>query len=404
MKVRSITVFAPASIGVQEAAAAAGDFLARARQAIEAAGVEVQTVRMALPPLRQLVRADATDGDLVDLARRAEQACQRSGVDYVSLGPWQPGDDESHARALVDILAATSRLFITLDYASATRGVDPAAARLAAQTIVDAAVLEKDGMANLRFAALANVPPSVPFLPAAWSDGRDWSFALALECADLARAAFAEAGDAAEGSGALVAAIEEQGKRLIDALADFDEFEFAGIDLSLAPYPRDDDSIGATLESIGVEACGLPGTTAASAILTSALDRVDLPRVGFSGLFLPVLEDNRLALRASEGDLRMEDLLLACTVCGTGLDTVPLPGDCTADDLLPWLLDLGALAVRLDKPLTARLMPMPGLEAGDELEFDFPFFAAGAVMDLPRVRFGAALNPGNVLPIRPRRR
>ena len=135
-------------------------------------------------------------------------------------------------------------------------------------------------------------------------------------------------------------------------------------------------------------------------MLTSALGGVDLPLTGFSGLFLPVLEDDRLARRAADGDLRLEDLLLACTVCGTGLDTVPLPGDATADDLLPWLLDLGALALRLDKPLTARLMPMPGLEAGDPLEFDFPFFASGAVMDLPRTRWTGPLTP---LPVRARR-
>jgi uncharacterized protein (UPF0210 family) len=135
-------------------------------------------------------------------------------------------------------------------------------------------------------------------------------------------------------------------------------------------------------------------------VLTTALGRVRLPLTGFNGLFLPVLEDDRLAVRAAEGDLRLEDLLLASAVCGTGLDTVPLPGETTAEDLVPWLLDLGALAVRLDKPLTARLMPMPGLEAGDPLEFDFPFFAAGAVMDLASARWTGSREP---LPIRPRR-
>ena len=69
-------------------------------------------------------------------------------------------------------------------------------------------------------------------------------------------------------------------------------------------------------------------------------------------------------------------------MCGTGLDTVPLPGDVTADEMSPLLLDLCALALRLDKPLTARLMPVPGKRAGDATEFDFGFFANSKVMKL----------------------
>jgi uncharacterized protein (UPF0210 family) len=340
----------------------------------------------------------------VDLAIRTEGACQDAGIDYVALGPWRPGDPETHAATLPEILARTTRLFVTLAFARRDYGVDLRATRLAAETVVAAAPLEQNGFANLRFAALANVDSGVPFLPAAWSSGEGWRFAFAMECADLARDAFSSADDLRSGAEALTRAVEEHGERLVGiaaGLAD-SEFRFSGMDFSLAPFPRDTDSIGATLESMGLEACGLPGTTAAAAILTTALNEVQLPLTGFSGLFLPVLEDDRLAHRAAEGDLRLEDLLLACTVCGTGLDTVPLPGDATAEDLLPWLLDLGALAVRLDKPLTARLMPMPGLEAGDPLEFEFPFFAPGAVMDLPRTRWTGVIDASGPLPIKPR--
>jgi uncharacterized protein (UPF0210 family) len=50
--------------------------------------------------------------------------------------------------------------------------------------------------------------------------------------------------------------------------------------------------------------------------------------------------------------------------------------------MIPLLLDLCALALRLDKPLTARLMPIPGKKAGDETNFDFAFFAPSKVMGL----------------------
>jgi uncharacterized protein (UPF0210 family) len=402
MKVRSITAFAPATSGIDEVATQAGAFLQRAREQITGTGVEVQTVRLALAPLGDMVRAEARPRELVDLSERLEAACIEAGIDYVSLGPWRPNDPEHFATTIPEILGRTSRLFSTLTFASRELGVHARAAHLAAEVIVAAAPLEESGFANLRFAALANVDAGVPFLPSAWSAGDRWSFAIAMECADLARGAFAEASDLESGADELVRRIEEVGSPLVEVAGDLasDGYGFGGIDFSLAPFPQDSDSIGSTLESMGVEACGLPGTPAAAAILTTALGRVDLPLTGFSGLFLPVLEDDRLAQRAAEGNLRLEDLLLSSAVCGTGLDTVPLPGDASAEDLLPWLLDLGALAVRLDKPLTARLMPMPGLQAGDPLEFDFPFFAAGAVMDLPRTRWTGSREP---LPIRPRR-
>jgi uncharacterized protein (UPF0210 family) len=97
---------------------------------------------------------------------------------------------------------------------------------------------------------------------------------------------------------------------------------------------------------------------------------------------MPVLEDARLAKRAAEGTLTVRDLLLYSAVCGTGLDTVPLPGDTTAEQITPLLLDLCALALRLDKPLTARLMPVPGKKVGDETKFDFAFFAPSRIMNL----------------------
>jgi hypothetical protein len=114
--------------------------------------------------------------------------------------------------------------------------------------------------------------------------------------------------------------------------------------------------------------------------MADCVNRADFPRCGFSGLMFPVLEDGTLARRAAEGILQVNDLLLYSAVCGAGLDTVPLPGDIGVDELAGILLDLAALAVRLDKPLTARLMPLPELTAGDPVTFDFPYFADSRVM------------------------
>jgi uncharacterized protein (UPF0210 family) len=127
---------------------------------------------------------------------------------------------------------------------------------------------------------------------------------------------------------------------------------------------------------------GQPGSLTAIAFLADCLDEALFMRTGFCGLFLPVLEDTILAKRAAEGHLSVYDLLLYSTVCGTGLDTIPLAGDVTPGAIATLLIDLGALGLRHHKPLTARLLPIPGKKAGDDVHFDFPYFADCKVMEL----------------------
>jgi uncharacterized protein len=158
--------------------------------------------------------------------------------------------------------------------------------------------------------------------------------------------------------------------------------QFAGIDFSLATFPHERRSLGAAFERMGVPRAGMHGSLAAAAILTDAVDRARFHRAGFSGLMLPLLEDATLAKRAADGSLSVKDLLMFSAVCGTGLDTIPLPGDTTEDQITPVLIDLAALALRLGKPLTARLMPIPRKKAGAATGFDFEFFANSTVMRL----------------------
>jgi uncharacterized protein (UPF0210 family) len=96
-------------------------------------------------------------------------------------------------------------------------------------------------------------------------------------------------------------------------------------------------------------------------------------------------------LRTAEGRVTIQDLLSYAAVCGVGLDTVPLPGDIAQASLTAILLDVAALATRLDKPLTARLMPLPGLAAGDPVHFDFPYFADSRVMNAAGTGVGRLL-------------
>jgi uncharacterized protein (UPF0210 family) len=291
------------------------------------------------------------------------------------------------ARALPEALAATESIFATVALDTA-EGVAPEMAEAAAAVILALGRSTPEGFGNLRFAALARCPAGIPFFPAAYHDGGPPALALALEAADLALAAFDGAPSVAAAQGALVAAVEAEGVRLADvaegACAE-QGWRFGGIDLSLAPFPDAAHSIAGALERLGLERFGAFGTLYAARCLTEALGRVRLPRCGFSGLMLPVLEDTGLAAAAAAGRLGATELLLYSAVCGTGLDTLPLPGDVAQGEVAALLLDVATLAVTLDKPLTARLLPVPGKAAGERTTYDFPYFANTTVLPVRAV-------------------
>lgn len=404
MKVRSITLFSPTfpqTRAALEPLAALGRAM---RAALEGAGFVVQTVRLATPPWPTALATPAE-------ARRAaiwlDQLAPELGLDYLSIGPVLATEHTplAHIEAIPELLAATERLFCTVLYAGLPHGLNVAAARATARVIEANARIEANGFGNLRFAALANVGPGSPFFPAAYAEpGAGLACALALESADLAVQAYKGATSLAGAMAALRAALEEAARALVAAAAPVAEAQgarFLGLDFSLAPFPDAAHSAAGAIESLGAAPFGAMGTLAAAALTTQALQEAAYPRCGFSGLMLPVLEDSVLAARAGEGSYDLHSLLLYSAVCGTGLDTVPLPGDTDADTLAALLLDVAALALRLDKPLTARLMPVPGKAAGETTTFDFPFFANSAIL-APRAPQGGALLAEAPLPLRPR--
>jgi len=279
-------------------------------------------------------------------------------------------------------LQATENVFASVQIASRENAINFRAVSAAAKVIRALASASADGFGNFRFAALANCPPHSPFFPVAYQHGSAPAFALATEGAPLALDAFDRARNLDEARANLIRAVESAGEalaRVANDLAVRFSFRFVGIDFSLAPFPDAAHSIGAALERLTGAAFGERGTLFAAAFVTDCLRRADFPRAGFSGLMLPVLEDATLAARSAHYSL--DSLLLYSTVCGTGLDTVPLPGDTRAETLAAILLDLATIAVRLDKPLTARLIPIPGLKAGSSTRFDFQYFANAHVID-----------------------
>jgi len=379
MKVRSITFFADVEAEIDDAQLSAyAMFVQQAKGAFQEAGIDVQTTRLATRASAAILNT-SWESRLPEWCSRFEAAACAQGFEYLSVGPMA-------GRALKqvpDVLRATHAVFATSQIIDPVSGrIDGGCIRLSASVIREAAGIE-DGFGNLRFAALANVRPWTPFFPGSFGVPGQTAFALAIESADMAVRACQGAPNAAVAHDRLVADIEDTCGRLeavARQVARAGRIPFRGIDLSLAPFPNDECSIGGALELLSGQPLGGAGTLAAAATLTDAIDRAKFEHTGYCGLMMPVLEDSVLARRAAQGRLNIGELLQWSAVCGTGLDTVPVPGDTSEKAISRLLYDVAALSARLAKPLTARLMPLPGKSAGDPVDFDFAYFAPGGVL------------------------
>ena len=384
MKIRSVTYFENPGDPIRKEALNSWEKFAReAKKIFESAGFQVQTIRFASPPF-PLILNDLHNEQVLSYAGDLERSLNSLGFDYLSLGPAIPSHPESYA-LIPDIIQSTENTFCSGLMTDPQKGISLSAVRSCGEIIHRLAPIDPDGFANLYFAALGNVPPGSPFFPAAYHGNENPVFAIAVEAADLAVKAFSEASSFEEASSNLILLLEDQARILTRISQDLEKITaaaYGGIDYSLAPFPEVGLSIGTALESLGVKRLGDHGSLAAAAFLVDTIDRADFPRTGFSGLMLPLLEDAVLANRAAEGLLGIKDLLLYSTVCGTGLDTVPIPGDLSPEQITAILFDLAALSIRLNKPLTARLMPIPGKNAGDPTNFDFPYFANSKILDV----------------------
>jgi uncharacterized protein (UPF0210 family) len=407
MHIRTITCFVDPGFPIaDERLAEAGEAAGEVRRVLSEAGYTVQTVRLAITPFPHLVAADPQQ--VRQLALDLEAACFVHKIDYATLGPAGPGDAPAFYEAIPEALGAAEHVFASASIAEAGSGVSLPAVRRTAEVIWRCSQLSPDGFGNLRFGALANVPSGAPFFPAAYHDGGQPALAIGVEAADLAVQAVAEAASLADARAGLVRLVEEHAQKITRAArraGGQHGLRFGGLDFTLAPFPEPARSLGTALERLTGQPAGSHSTLAAAAFLADALDHAKLPRAGFSGLFFPVLEDSVLAARAAEGRLSLSDLLLYSSVCGAGLDTVPLPGDTSVEALAAILLDVGALALRLNKPLTARLMPIPGKQAGDEVRFDnFPYFAPSRVLAPRSAGLGGLLGGEESWEVGPRAR
>jgi uncharacterized protein (UPF0210 family) len=345
--------------------------LRQAKAAFERGGYEVQTIRITTQPFTQYV-GSRSSAEALDFFKSLDDLSKRDSF-MLNIGTLTLADssDATKVELLSHVLAQT-RANASLVVADED-GVSWSAIRSAAQVIKYVETHSPNGTNNFDFAAVAMVPSNVPFFPASNHNGAGHEFSVGWEAGAFVADVLVGANRDMKAAKELLSRAFDQQSRAVDAIATQVEMDsgwkFMGLDPT--PAPITDSSIGAAIETLIGAKFGSSGTLSAAAVITEAERSISVKRVGFSGLMLPVLEDPVLAERWSEGTFDLDSLLAYSAVCGTGFDTIPLPGDVAQEQLGRIIGDMASLAVKWHKPLTARLIPAPGKKAGDRTDFNF---------------------------------
>jgi uncharacterized protein len=381
-KIRAITAFINLDRAqYQQQVADAMSMLKRARTIFESRDYEVETIRISTQPFAEYTKGLTPEQALAFLKNYDALATQQKFAASIGPAMLNASDPESQADLLVDVLKNTKSINASLVVAdeNGVRWPSIGAAARAMKKLEDS----EHSQANFSFSAIALVPPLTPFFPGSYHTGFGHQFAIALESANTVAAAFQGAPDLATARQRLIDRLGSEASNVEGLAGRIDRdtgWTYMGIDLS--PAPLKNVSIAAALESLTAQPIGSPGTLTGAATITAAIHDIQVKQTGYSGLMLPVLEDSRLAQRWSEGRLSLDSLLSYSAVCGTGLDTVPLPGDVTEQQLELIIGDMASLAVKWHKPLSARLLPVAGKKAGDTTEFDSQYLVNATLQPL----------------------
>ena len=360
-------------------------FLAAAKDALNKAGFEGAGGRITTQPFPQYTKGMKPDDAVLFIAKVRDAASKaRSGLN-IGSAMVHDNDDPAAASLLVDILAKVSvnANLITAD----EQGIHWNAIRQAARVIKQLSERSPHGDGNFNFGAIAMMKPYGPYYPGSYHLGKGHAFAVAVEGAEVVGEVFKQYRDPVEAERHLTQVLTDYAKQIetvATQVAKATGWTYEGIDAT--PAPLGDRSIATAMEYFIGGPFGSVGTETASGIITRAVQSTPVKHAGYSGLMIPVMEDNVLARRWSEGTFTLDSILAYSAVCAGGVDTVPLPGDVTEDQIARILSDVAWLAYRWNKPLAARLLPAPGKKAGDETEFSSGVLVKTRIQPLPGTR------------------
>lgn len=349
-------------------------------------GIPVINRRIAVTPVSILAEPlPKTITTAVRIAKSLDHAAAEADMDFIGGfgGHVQKGltaSDENLMNALPQALAQTKRVCSFWNMGTTQAGLNMTAVERFGHVLKDLAVRSKTGIGCAKVAVFANVPEDNPFMAGAHhgiGEG-DYSLNIGISGPGVVKAVVEQNpdGDLTELSEVIkrtVFKITRAGELIGREVADILEIPFGIVDISLAATPAAGDSVAEIIEAMGVYRMGLPGTTAALALLIDAVKKGGAMASGhvggLSGTFIPVSEDAGMIRAVQQGSLTLEKLEALTSVCSVGMDMFAIPGSTPADVISAIIADELAIGIANNKTTSVRVIPVPGKRAGQSVHF-----------------------------------
>ena len=367
-------------------------------------GITVVNKRISVSPIA-LVAAPFSSDQMVEIAHELNDIAKEVNIDFIGgftalVEKGMANGDKALIAALPQALAQTQRICASVNVATTKAGINMDAVLLMARAIKEAAALtaDDDGLACAKLCVFANIPEDMPFMAGAYLGVgvADAVINVGVSGPGVVKRAVEKSvnekrrtlGQIAEIIKRTACKVTRVGELIGREVAENLGVKFGVVDLSLAPTPTVGDSIGEIFQAMGLTHIGVPGSTAALAMLNDAVKKggafASSHVGGLSGAFIPVSEDLNIAEAAHKGFLTIEKLEAMTCVCSVGLDMVAIPGDITEECLAGMIADEMAIGMINAKTTATRLIPVPGKKAGDKVYFG-GLLGEARIMDVPHL-------------------
>ena len=349
-------------------------------------GIPIVNKRLSVTPIALVAAASETDS-YVPFAVALDKAAKAVGVNFIGgfsalVQKGFTAADRKLIASIPEALATTDMVCSSVNVGSTKAGIDMDAVALMGRIIKETAekTADRAGFGCAKLVVFCNAVEDNPFMAGAFHGVGEAECVINVGVSgpgvvhhalqevkgqpfDVVAETVKKTAFRITRMGQLVA--QEASRRL--------DVPFGIVDLSLAPTPAVGDSVARILEEMGLETCGAHGTTAALALLNDAVKKGGVMASssvgGLSGAFIPVSEDEGMIAAAQSGVLTLDKLEAMTCVCSVGLDMIAVPGDTPAETLSAILADEAAIGMVNSKTTAVRLIPAPGKQVGDTVEF-----------------------------------
>lgn len=385
--------------------------LVKVGQELEAEyGITIANKRVEVTPIA-MIAAASDDHDYVKYAKTLDKAAHTIGVDFIGgfsalVQKGYSNGDRVLIRSLPEALAKTDLVCSSVNIGSTKAGLNMDAIKEMGQVVVDAS--QRDYMTNAKLVIFCNAVDDNPFMAGGFLGvgEPDTVINCGVSGPGVVKAALQKvAGQSmdvvAETIKKTAFKITRLGQLIGSTAADRLKTRFGIVDLSLAPTAAAGDSVAEVLEEIGLSTVGTHGTTAALAMLNDAVKKGGIMACshvgGLSGAFIPVSEDAGMIRAVESNQLSFDKLEAMTAVCSVGLDMIAVPGDTPAAVISGMIADEAAIGMINNKTTAVRVIPVPGKQVGDDVNFG-GLLGHAPVMDVGHGSAATMINRGGTIP------